>query len=210
MSTLKEAVADLDEKTTLSLINQRVESGDNPSRILEDLRDGMEVLGKRFADCEYSLAELVMGAEIFKECMDIIKPSLERNPGSTRGRVVIGTVKGDIHDLGKNLVAAMLNGAGFEIHDIGVDVPPERFIGKIGEVGADIVGLSCLLTTTLDSLRKTVSMIRGSGLNAKIMIGGGVFSSGTGEMIRVDGADGLGRNAVEAITLAKKWVDADD
>lgn len=203
-------MADLDEKTTLSLVTQRVESDDEPSKILEDLRDGMEVLGQRFADCEYSLVELMMGAEIFKECMDLIEPSLKRSPTSILGKVVIGTVKGDIHNLGKNLVAAMLRGAGFEVHDIGVDKPPEKFIEKIREVEADLVGLSCLLTTTLDSMRKTVSIIRRSGLSTKIMIGGGVFTSGTGDKIKVDNVDGLGKNAVEAVNLAKKWIDKED
>jgi len=202
-------MANLDEETTLSFVTQRVESGEEPSRILEELREGMEVLGQRFEDCEYSLVELMMGAEIFKECMDIIKPRLEKNPASTLGKVVIGTVKGDIHDLGKNIVASIFRGAGFEVHDVGVDTPSEKFIEKIREVKADIAGLSCLLTTALDSMRKTVSMIRRSGLNTKIMIGGGVFSRGVGDTIRVDGVDGLGKNAVEAVNLAKKWLEKD-
>ncbi len=207
MANLKEAIANLEEETAIRLLTQKVEAGDEPSEILEELRNGMEVLGQRFADCEYSLGELIMGAEIFKECMDIIKPSLEKNLSSTLGRVVIGTVKGDIHDLGKNIVASMFTGAGFDVHDVGVDIPPERFIEKIREVGADIVGLSCLLTSTLESMRNTVSMIRGSGLNTKIMVGGGVFSRGTGDtIIRIDGADGFGKDAIEAVNLAREWV----
>jgi len=206
---LSEQMADLNEEVVLKTIAERVKNGESSSGVLEELRGGMEILGQRFADGEYSLAELMMGAEIFRECMDMIEPSLEKNGVSTRGRVVIGTVKGDVHDLGKNIVAAMLRGSGFEVHDIGVDKPPEQFVEKIREVDADIVGLSCLLTSTLGSMRKTVSVIRESGLDIKIMIGGGVFSRGIESTVtRIEGADGFGKDAVEAVNLAKEWVTA--
>ncbi len=207
MPHLSEQMADLNEEAVLKTLSERVQQDENPSAILEELRGGMEILGQRFADGEYSLAELMMGAEIFRECMNMVEPSLEKYSVSTRGRIVIGTVKGDVHDLGKNIVAAMLRGSGFEVHDIGVDKPPEQFVEKIREIDADIVGLSCLLTSTLESMRKTVSVIRGSGLNIKIMIGGGVFSRGIESTVtRVDGADGFGKDAVEAVKLAKEWV----
>ena len=148
----------------------------------------------------------MMGAEIFKECMEIIEPKLKKNPAQIIGKVVIGTVKGDIHNLGKNIVSAMLRGAGFEVYDIGVDKSPEEFLEKIREVEPNIVGLSCLLSTTLGILRETVSMIKQSGINTKIMIGGGIFSGITGDQIIVDGADGLGKNAIEAVNLANTWI----
>ncbi len=207
MPHLYEQMADLNEEVVLKTIAERVKNEGGSLGVVEELRGGMEILGQRFADGEYSLAELMMGAEIFRECLDMVEPSLEKDSVSTRGRIVIGTVKGDVHDLGKNIVAAMLKGAGFEVHDIGVDKPPERFVEKIREVDADIVGLSCLLTSTLDSMRKTVSMIRESGVDIKIMIGGGVFSRGIESTVtRVDGADGFGKDAVEAVNMAKEWV----
>ncbi|HEY4698967.1 MAG TPA: cobalamin-dependent protein [Nitrososphaerales archaeon] len=210
MPNLSELLADLSEETVLSIVGVRVKDGGNPSDILEELRSGMDIIGQRFANSEYSLAELMMGAEIFRECMDLIQPSLDKSPASMLGRIVIGTVKGDIHNLGKNIVSAMLRAAGFEVHDIGINQSSEQFVEKAREVDADIIGLSCLMTNTLDSMRKTVMSIKGSGLTSKVMVGGGVFNRGVGDTsIRIEGADGFGKNAIESVYLAKKLTHKD-
>jgi len=203
---LVKAIADLQEEEALRITREKLESGDNPLKILEDSRNAMEIVGKRFEEGEYFVPDLVYSGEILQEITQIVKPMLKEGPqAQPLGKCVIGTVHGDIHDLGKNIVTFMLDVNGFEVYDLGVDVPPQKFIEKITEVEPEIVGLSGLLTLAFDSMKETVEAITTAGLRdkVKIMIGGCLVS----ERIReYTGADAWRPDAVAAVSLAREWV----
>ncbi len=203
---LAKAVADLEEDEALRITKERLDRGEEPHLILEESRNGMEIVGKRFGDGEYFLPELIFSAEILKEITEIVKPKLRTDVQAKRlGRCVIGTVAGDIHDIGKDIVVFMLDVSGFEVYDLGVDVPPQRFVDKLKETDAPIVGLSGFLTLSFDSMKRTVDAIREAGLRdkVKIMIGGGQIDE---EIRRYAGADAYGRDAMAGVSLAKTWL----
>lgn len=201
-------LADLKEKEALKTVEDRLNAGEDPLKILDDARQGIEIVGKRFANGEYFLADLVYSGKILREITDIVKPKLSKEVEAKRlGKVVIGTVAGDIHDIGKNIAVFMLDVNGFEVYDLGVDVPAQKFVENIKESGALIVGLSGLLTQAFNSMKQTVEAIRDAGLrDVKIMIGGGQ----TDEVVRkYTGADAYGKDAMAGVVLAKKWVGAE-
>ena len=203
---LTKAIADLEEIEALRITREKVDSGEEPHLILEESRNGMEIVGKRFSDGEYFLPELIFSAEIFKEISEIVKPKLTKDVQVERlGKVIIGTVAGDIHDIGKDIVVFMLDISGFEVYDLGVNVPPQKFIEKIKETGAPIVGLSGFLTLAFDSMKETVDAIKAAGLRdeVKIMIGGGQID---GEIRKYTGADAYGLDAMDAVSLTKGWI----
>jgi len=203
-----QTLADLKEQEALQMVKKRLEAGDDPLKILEDIRAAMEIVGNRFANNEYFISDLMYAGEILKEITEIIKPKLaEKKEAKRLGKVIIGTVAGDIHDIGKNIVVFMLEVNGFEVYDLGVDVSPEKFVEKTKETGANIVGLSGFLTLAFDSMKKTVEAIEKAGLRdkVKIMIGGGQVTEEVREYV---GADAYGRNAMDAVALAKKWIGA--
>jgi 5-methyltetrahydrofolate--homocysteine methyltransferase len=205
---LVNALADLKEEEALRIVEERLNSGEDPFKILEDVRRGMEVVGNRFANNEYFIADLLYAGEILRSVTEKIKPKLVTTKEIKKlGKVVIGSVAGDIHDIGKNIVVFMLEANGFEVYDLGVDIPPEKFVEKIKETGASIVGLSGFLTLAFESMKKTVEAIEKAGLRGKvkIMIGGGQI---TEEIRKYTGADAYGKDAIEAVALAKKWVGA--
>jgi len=200
-------LADLKEKEALKIVEARLNAGEDPLKILDDARQGMGIVGKRFASGEYFLTDLVYSGEILKEITDVVKPKLSKEMKAKRlGKVVIGTVAGDIHDIGKNIVVFLLEANGFEVYDLGVDIPAQKFVEKLKETGAPIVGLSGLLTLAFDSMKKTIKAIKDAGLkDVKIMIGGGQ----TDEEIReYTGADAYGKDAMAGLALAKKWAGA--
>ncbi|MBE0480758.1 MAG: cobalamin B12-binding domain-containing protein [Dehalococcoidia bacterium] len=199
-------LSDLREEEVLDTVRGRLEKGDDPLKIMEDARRGMELVGKRFEKGEYFIPDLVYAGEILKELTAIVKPELARAAGTSyMGKFVLGTVAGDIHDIGKDIVAFMMDVSGFEVHDLGVDVPPRKFVDKIKETGARIVGLSGFLTLAFDSMKETVEAIEAAGLRdkVKIMVGGGLIDE---EVRRYTGADAYGRDAVAAVSIGKKWV----
>ena len=204
---LTKAVADLEEEKAIKLVKDRLAKGEDPNKILTDSREGMEQVGKRFGEGEYFLPELVYSAEIFKQISEIIKPQLKTQTArkGTVGKVVIGTVAGDIHDIGKDIVSFMLDMNGFEVYDIGVDAPPQKFVDKIKETNASIVALSGFLTLAFDSMKETVDAIKAAGLRdkVKIMIGGGQIDD---EIRKFSGADAYGRDAMTGVSIAKSWV----
>jgi methanogenic corrinoid protein MtbC1 len=166
----------------------------------------MEIVGKRFADSEYFIPDLVYSGEILKAVTELIKPKIARTAEAKHlGKVVFGTVAGDIHDIGKNIVVFMLDVNGFDVYDLGVDVPVQKFVDKIKETGAPVVGLSGFLALAFDSMKDTVEAIKAAGLRdkVKIMIGGGQMSD---EIKNYTGADAYGKDAMAGVTLAKKWV----
>lgn len=201
-------LADLKEDEVLKLTKQRIESGEDPMKILEDSRKGMEVVGKRFADGEYFLPELVFSGELLKQVTELVKPHLKQAVETKRlGTIVLGTVAGDIHDIGLNIVDFMLDVNGFEVHNLGVDVPKEKFVDKVKETKAPIVGLSGFLTPAFDSMKETVGALEKAGLrkDIKIMIGGGQMDD---EVRKYAKADAFGKDAMAAVALAKEWVGA--
>ena len=206
MNELTGALAELEEKSVRELVQAQLSNGKDPMKILEDLKVGMDIVGQRFAEGEYFLVELVMSADIFNRALDILEPRLlETQKGEGKGTIVIGTVKGDIHYIGKNLVVAFLKSNGFEVHDLGEDVAPERFVEKLKESGAPILALSGLITTTHDVMRETVEALKSAGLRdkVKVMIGGCDVNQ---EVVDYTGADAFGGDAVSAVEIAGRFL----
>jgi methanogenic corrinoid protein MtbC1 len=203
---LVSTLADLKEKEALKIVEDRLSAGQEPLKILDDARRAMEIVGKRFANSEYFIPDLVYSGEILKSINNLVKPKLSKTGEVKRGgKVIVGTVAGDIHDIGKDIVVFMLDVNGFEVYDLGVDVPAPKFIEKIKESGAPIVGLSGFLTLAYDSMKQTIEAMKDAGLRdkVKVMIGGGQI---TEEVMKYTGADAYGKDAIEGVALAKKWL----
>ncbi len=206
---LVEALANMREEETLNLVREMLDSGQEPMRILELCRKGVDIVGKRFEAGEYFLPELMLAGEMLSKVSDMVKPKLTGVVRTERlGKVVIGTVKGDIHDIGKNIVTFVLDVNDFEVHDLGVDVPPQEFVNAIREIRPQVVGLSGFLTLTYDSIKQTIEAIRDAGLRdgVKIMIGGGQIND---KIREYTGADAYGRDAMAGVSPAKKWIGGD-
>lgn len=201
---LIEYLADLNEEKVLALVDERIKAGTDPLSILDEARKGMEIVGERFEKGDYFLGELVYSGDILKQVSQLVKPYLKQNPEeSPRGLVIMGSVAGDLHDIGKNILISLLEANGFKVYDLGVDVPPSKFAEKIQETGATIVGLSALLTAAIDSMKNTVETIRkASAGDIKIMIGGAPTDE---EARRYTGADAWGRSAQDGVMIAKQW-----
>jgi methanogenic corrinoid protein MtbC1 len=202
---LVKTLADLKEQEAIKIVEDRLNAKEDPLKILEDARKGMEIVGKRFASSEYFIPDLVYSGEILKSVTEMVKPKLTKAGEAKKlGKVVFGTVAGDIHDIGKDIVVFMLDVNGFEVYDLGVDVPAQKFVEKIRDTGAPIVGLSGFLTLAFDSMKLTVDAMKAAGLRdrVKVMIGGGQI---TEEVKKYTGADAYGRDAMAGVTLAKKW-----
>jgi len=205
---LVKTLADLKEQEVIRIVEERLKAKEDPVRILEDARKGMEMVGKRFASGEYFIPDLVYSGEILKSVTDLVKPKLTKETESKKlGKIVFGTVAGDIHDIGKDIVVFMLDVNGFEVYDLGVDVPAQKFVDKVKETGASIVGLSGFLTLAFDSMKQTMDTIKAAGLRdkVKVMIGGGQI---TDEIRKYTGADAYGKDAMTGVSLAKKWTGA--
>jgi 5-methyltetrahydrofolate--homocysteine methyltransferase len=203
---LVKTLADLKEKEALQIVQERLNAGDNPLSILNDARRAVEIVGKRFSDCEYFIPDLVYSGEILKAITDLVKPKISKAAEVKRiGKVVVGTVAGDIHDIGKDIVVFMLDVNGFEVFDLGIDVPVQKFVDKIKETDSKVVGLSGFLTLAFQSMKDTVEAIKGAGLRnkVKIMIGGGQIDD---QVKGFTGADAYGKDAMEAVKLAKGWI----
>jgi 5-methyltetrahydrofolate--homocysteine methyltransferase len=203
---LVKTLADLKEKEALKIVEDRLGGGEDPLKILDDARSAVEIVGKRFADGEYFIPDLVYSGEILKRITDIIKPKLAKaSEVKCRGKVVIGTVAGDIHDIGKDIVVFMLDVSGFEVFDLGIDVPSQKFVDTIKETGSKVVGLSGFLTLAFQSMKDTVEAIRKAGLRneVKIMIGGGQIDD---QVRSFTGADAYGKDAMAAVELTRGWL----
>lgn len=200
------AIADMNEDEAFSLVQAMLDAGEDPQLILDAASQAMGVVGQRFDEKEYYLPELIIAGEVMQRIGNMVKPKLRSQAAQPlkHGKVVIGTVAGDIHDIGKDVVSFMLDVNGFEVHDLGVDVPPETFVAKIQEVNPDIVGMSGFLTLGFDQMKRTVDAIRTAGLRdrVKIMIGGAIMDEQAAEYA---GADAYGRDAAAAVRLAKGW-----
>ncbi|MFA5237212.1 MAG: corrinoid protein [Methanoregula sp.] len=169
------ALVDLDETKCIELLNQRIAAKEDPLLILEDIRKATDIVGKRFEEGRYFVSDLMMVGEILSQAMVILKPVFGEHKVASRGTIVVGTVEGDVHDIGKNIVTALLEAEGFTVVDIGVDQPPEVFVKAIQEHHPVVVSMSGLLTEAIESMKKTVDAIKAAGLRdkVKIIIGGG-------------------------------------
>ena len=201
---LVKAMADLDEEQVLALVKIQLANGVAPAQILENCRQGMTIIGERYESGEYFLSDLIMAGEIFKQAGETLTPLIGASGGPAKGKVVIGTVQGDIHDIGKDIVVTMLRGANYEVYDLGVDVPVDKFLNTLKESGAGILGLSGLLTISFDPMRETVTAIQAAGLRdkVKVMIGGGPVTEAVRQYV---GADALGKDAQSAVALCDGW-----
>lgn len=198
-------LADLKEDEVLKLTDERLNSDENPMNILDDSREGMAVVGKRFADGEYFLPELVFSGELLKLITEKVKPHLSGAIDTKKiGKIVIGTVAGDIHDIGLNIVEFMLDVNGFEVTNLGVDVSKEKFIEALKDTQAPVLGLSGFLTPAFDAMKDTVEAVEKAGMRDKIkvMIGGGQMDD---EVKKYAKADAYGKDAMAAVALAKQW-----
>jgi methanogenic corrinoid protein MtbC1 len=157
-------VADLNEQEVLSLVESRLASGNNPLTIIEDCQEGLRIVGQRYEQQQYYLAGLIMAGEIFREVMEMVQPVIEEEfSGYESGKILLGTVRGDIHDIGKNNLSMLLTCYGFSVFDLGVDVPPAEFLLQAMQIQPDIIGLSGLLTSSYDAMKETIDLIRMSG-----------------------------------------------
>ena len=183
-----EAIIELDEQAALELADGMIKSGTESVEILERCREGMSLVGEKFESGDFFLSEMIMAAEIFNQIMNIVRPHLKSALSDPRGKVVIGTVEGDVHDIGKNIAIALLKAEGFDIVDLGVDVPPATFVEAIREHEPDIVGMSSLLTVALETTKQTIDAITEAGLRDKvrIIVGGGRIDSHATEYIKPD------------------------
>ena len=200
------ALVNLDEEYVLKSTRERIDSGEDPLNILSDSRAAMTIVGERFSNGQYFIPELVFAGEILQEISDLVKPVLTKGPEvETHGKVIIGTVAGDIHDIGKNIVSFMLDSHGFEVVDLGIDVPIEKFIAAIRDEKPQVVGLSGFLTFAYDVMKDTVKAIENAGLRdqVKIMIGGGQMDDHVKDYVK---ADAYGPDAMAAVNLSKEWI----
>jgi methanogenic corrinoid protein MtbC1 len=201
-------MADLMEDETIAMVKELVSSGTDPMSILDDASSAMALVGKRFETGEYFIPDLMMAGEILKGISDIVKPLLEKEgPAKKKGKVLIGTVAGDIHDIGTDIVQFMLDVSGYDVLNIGIDVPVPVFVEKIKEFKPAVVGLSGFLTLAFDSMKKTVEAIEAGGLrkDIKIMIGGGQMDDEIRKYVK---ADAYGKDAMAAVTLCNGWIGA--
>jgi len=207
LARLKEAVIEGHAKPARKACEAAIAERVPPGRILQDaLIPAMDEVGRRYECGDYFVPEMLISVRAMKEAMALLRPLLVAADVKPAGKVVAGTVKGDLHDIGKNLVCTMLEGAGFEIVDLGCDVPVERFVKVVGE-GADLVVLSALLSTTMPNIKATIEALGTAGLRArvKVMVGGAPLNEGVAQEY---GADGYAPDASSAVTLARGLVGA--
>ena len=203
---LVKLLSDLKEPEALAFVEKALGEGVDPMDLLGETKEGMNIVGQRFASQEYFIPDLVFSGEILKGINKMLEPRLKKRKEAERlGKVIMGTVAGDIHDIGKDLVVFMLDVNGYEVMDLGVDVPAQKFVDTIKDTGSTVVGLSGFLTLAFQSMKDTVEAINEAGLrnDVKIMIGGGQIDD---QVKAFAGVDAYGKDAMEAVKLAKGWI----
>jgi trimethylamine corrinoid protein len=203
---LVHAIADMREEEALELVREMVQGGTEPTAILDAVKEAMAIVGDRYEKGTYFLPELMLSGEMLNQITEILKPELARLPAVQReGKVLIGTVEGDIHDIGKNIVTFMLDVNGFDVRDLGVNVSPQKYVAAIRDFQPQVIGLSGFLTLAFDTMKETIDAIQAAGLRdqVKIMVGGGQMDD---QVRAYTGADAYGRDAMAAVKLAKQWI----
>jgi 5-methyltetrahydrofolate--homocysteine methyltransferase len=203
------SLVELRENDALEIVKEKLNAGVDAYSIVNTCRDAMIKIGELFAKKEYYLSELVMSGEILKEIMEILDPHIINSSKNDEkiGKIVIGTVKGDIHDLGKDIVIGILKSSGFDVYDLGVDVATEKFVEKVKEVKPDILGMSCVISIGWESLKETIDTLKEEGIRdkLKIIIGGGGVDE---EIAKYAGADKAVKDVIEGVNQCKRWVGA--
>lgn len=199
---LVDAMATLDEDLVMEEVEAMVGKGTPALEIINDLQEGMSIVGKRFEEKEYFLSELIMSAEVFNQASELLGGNFEASDSAKYGTYLIGTIYEDIHDIGKNIVTTVMSSNGFKVVDLGVDVTTEKFIKAIKEHQPKVMGISCLLTTCFDNMKECIKAIEDAGLrkDMKITIGGGPIDEDTGKYVK---ADAVCRNAMETVAFCK-------
>jgi len=208
LQKIKECLVNMDLEGAKENAKKALEAGANPQDIISrGIAEGMDIVGRKFEEGEYFLSELLVAGEIAKEILKILNPYIKSGEVKLKklGKVVIGTVRGDLHDIGKNIVAMMLNAAGFEVIDLGADVPPEKFVEAARENDANIVAMSALLSVTMPEMKVVIEELRKAGLRdkVKVIVGGAPVTEKYAKEI---GADGYGENAIEGVKICKSWM----
>jgi len=207
-SRLYQAILNGDHKTSAAATREAIEAGDSAMELVsQHMVPAMDEVGRRFECEDYFVPELLLSARAMKSALEILRPLLVEQGARSAGRVVVGTVQGDLHDIGKNIVAAMLEGAGFDVIDLGANVAPQKFVDTILERSPQLVCLSALLTVTMPSMKTTIEALRAAGVrdSVKVLVGGAPL---TAEFAREIGADGYGENATVAVALARQLLQA--
>jgi len=206
LGAIRDTILNLDVNKAEETVDEALKKGVPALKILNEMAEAMRVMGKRYEDMECFLADLIMAAEVFNRGMKVLKPLLADVPRTTMSAtVVIGTVKGDIHDIGKNIVTTMLTAAGLQVHDVGVDTPPERFIEKLREVDGQILAMSALLSTSAENIGEVMELLEKESMRkkVKVMVGGAAVSKALAKDV---GADAYGEEAVDAVEICKRLV----
>jgi 5-methyltetrahydrofolate--homocysteine methyltransferase len=209
LDKIKEAVIGGKHSDIEALVQASIEDKADLNQIINDgMIVAMDIVGQKFADNEIFIPEMLVSAVTMKKGLDIIKPLLKSDEIESRGKIIMATVKGDIHDIGKNLVIMMLQGAGFDVIDLGVDMSTEDLTQKVEEIKPDILGLSALLTTTMPEIKNVIDTLEDKGLrnNIKVIVGGAPLNAAFAEKV---GADGYGKDAAEAVVLARRLIEAE-
>lgn len=201
LNTITEAIKAGKRKDARAATEQALDSGTEPQAVLNALTAGMDDVGRRFKANEIFVPEVLVAARAMQKCMDLLEPILVDSGIQPEHSVIIGTVEGDLHDIGKNLVAMMLKGANFKVIDLGTNVSPAAFAEAVKEHGSKLVALSALLTTTMPAMKETVALFKETGIEAKVMVGGAPITDGYAEQI---GADGYAPDAASAVDLARQ------
>ncbi len=204
LKALAEAIIKGDQNTAVDITKAALDEGTPAKSVLEEgLIAGMDVIGERFKKNEVYIPEVLIAARAMKSSMEILEPELVKAGVKPIGKFVVGTAQGDLHDIGKNLVAMMLKGAGFEVVDLGVDISPDKFVEQARDSDTQLIGISALLTTTMPSMEKTINALKEAGVSVKVIIGGAPVTQGYADKI---GADGYAADAASAVDVAKSLV----
>ena len=201
---IKELLVELEDEQLTALVKKELEQGTSPQTILEECQAGLTEIGNRFSEGKMFVSDLMMAGSVFKDLSGLIMPHLSAGgPRESRGKVVLGTVKEDIHDLGKDIVASLLTASGFEVIDLGVDVPADEFVKATKEHNSKVVAMSCLLVSCYDSIKATVEALQKAGLRdkVKVLIGGGPVDE---HVVAYSGADAFGSSAQAAVDYCKE------
>lgn len=206
LDELRRMVVDLKALEIGGLVDEALRSDLSPIAVLQALREGMDEVGRRFENRGYFISELIMAGKTMNEALSVLKPFLKAEGGRTTGKVVLGSIIGDLHDIGKDIIKSLLISVGFTVHDLGVDVSPERFVKKARETGARIIGVSALLSTSIAHTPKVIEALKKAGLrdNVKVIIGGGAARSW---MIEKYGVDAAVIDAIKGLDIIRKWAE---
>jgi methanogenic corrinoid protein MtbC1 len=206
MDDIAQAIVEFDDRKAKRLAKDVLKEPDGFERVVESIREGMEELGRRYENKEYFLSDLIMGAALAEDLFEMSKPHLQGKVRETKGRIVIGTVEGSVHSMGKSILISILVSAGYEVFDVGANVPAEKFVEKVREVDPQVLGLSVGLTQALPSVRKVVEALEGSGLREKvrIILGGNAANQ---ERAEEAGVDAYGSSAIAGLRIIEGWLE---